>query len=218
VRDLEGAQAQGEADRLLRSCGLERITHLTLASFVPQYLAGDEEAHPYHVATDWLAEIADLPEARYDVAESPVCALFFYCPGRGRGKTHLAAALALEARRRGKLAAFVEENSFLDRLGSCPFKDREEVLRTPGERAWLTVIDDLGQKEAPSDSVRNAWYGVINRRWLARGWTIITSNYTLDQLLARKTINEATYSRLMQMTRGSYVYFDGADRRLVEPH
>jgi DNA replication protein DnaC len=57
---------------------------------------------------------------------------------------------------------------------------------------------------------------VINRRWLARRWTIVTSNYTLDELEAQGTIDDATASRLRQMTRGEYLYFDGEDQRLVD--
>ena len=217
LRAQEAAQGQQQADALLRSCGLDRIGHLTLARFVPQWLAGDDDAHPYAVATAWMAQIAEESVAQYHTVESPAAALFFYCPGKGRGKTHLAAALALEARRRGNLTAYVEENSFLDRLWSCPFEEREALLVVPGERAWLTVLDDVGQREKTSPAVSDAWYGIVNRRWLKRGFTIITSNRTLDELLAGGTINEATYSRLMQMTRGSYVFFDGDDRRLVEP-
>ena len=89
-----------------------------------------------------------------------------------------------------------------------------------GDQCWLTVIDDLG-KSPPNNPTRKsgaqtAWYDIVNRRYLKRGWTIITSNSTLEQLAEQGTINDATYSRLAQMTRRTMIVFIGADYRLID--
>jgi DNA replication protein DnaC len=85
----------------------------------------------------------------------------------------------------------------------------------PGQQSWLTVLDDLGRMNPGKGGVASVWDGLINRRWLARRWMIVTSNYTIDQLAERGTLSEASTSRLKQMTRDEYVLFDGDDQRLV---
>ncbi len=213
ARDAQYRQEQ--AERELGDTGLKRIQHFTLDTFDPDLLvSAAQDTHPLQVATTWLATILRLPHADYHAPDSPPAALYFYSPGKGRGKTHLAAALALEARAQGKLVAYLEETSYLERRWSCPITDLEKLTALPGERAWLTVIDDLGQRHKPSPAVADAWYAVINRRWLKAGWTIITSNKLPDELVDTGTIGEATYSRLMQLIRTQVIYFDGVDQRL----
>jgi hypothetical protein len=216
VRTLEAAKRQQEADALLGDTGMRLIEHLTLDRFDPRRLvAPDERAHPYHIASRWLAALGDRPTADYH-SELPA-ALYFYSPGKGRGKTHLAAGLAWEARKAHKLTAYVGEGRYIDRAWACSFEEREILSALPGERAWLTVIDDLGQRVPGrgSQSIANAWYSVFDRRWLARGWTIITSNLTLEELVDQGTINDATYSRLRQMTKSMRIEFQGIDQRLA---
>ena len=73
----------------------------------------------------------------------------------------------------------------------------------------------MGSRENTPAGLRDFWYDLIGPRWLKRGWTIITSNHTLDELASRGTIDDRVYSRLVQMTGGKIVTFDGADQRLV---
>lgn len=119
-----------------------------------------------------------------------------------------------EARQAGRLVAFADETAYIERYWAAPMEEKAKLSALPGERAWLTVLDDLGQRESTGPGLRDAWYDVVNPRWLKRGWTVITSNWTPDELLARGTINEATYSRIVQMTRGQLVTFTGNDQRL----
>jgi hypothetical protein len=214
VRELEASHAQQQADDLLKASGMAGVAHLTLASFDPRRYPEDQ--NPYEMASRWLARALEYgATADYHDPASPPAALWFYAPGKGRGKTHLAAALAWEARREHRLTALIEEESYLSQVWSCPFEVREALLALPGSRAWLTVVDDIGQRERASSSVADAWYAVINRRYTRRGWTIITSNKTIDELEAMGTINDATRSRLNQMTRGGGVFFDCADQRRI---
>lgn len=145
-------------------------------------------------------------------------ALFLVGP-RGRGKTRTAIELALEADRLDRRVALVNEQKYLTQLRGVPFGPAYEALMAePGERAWLTVVDDIGKHRITSDTdrahVQNAWYGLLDRRYNRRGWTILTSEQTLDQLVAAGTIDDSLYSRLYEMTRGATVPYTGADLRL----
>jgi len=184
----------------------------TLATFDPARMANG--AAVLRVATGWLSAIDPLPVCP-SYSDKPYCALYFYSAGKGRGKTHLAGALVNQARANGRRAVLVDEISYIERYWAASFEEKRALSDLPGERAWLTVLDDLGQKETSSHGLRDAWYDILNPRWLKRGWTVITSNWTPDQLVERGTINPATYSRLVQMTQGKLITFDGADQRLV---
>lgn len=214
-RTSDLAQRQLEAERTMGDPGLARIARFTLATFDPDRLRvalGDD--NPHGRVLDWLAAIHDLPSGDYH--QEPPVALHLYYPGKGTGKTHLAAGAALAARAMHKLAVFIEEVSYLERCWAADFADKERLSMLPGEQAWLTVIDDLGQNRPGKDptGVQKVWYNVINRRWSKCGWTIITSNKTLEQLMDQGTLSEAAYSRLYQMTRGEVVLMDADDQRL----
>lgn len=206
---------QNEADTTMGDPGMGLISHFSLATFDPDRLRvalGSD--NPYDTVMDWLRAIRDLPHGDYH--SGPPVALHLYYAGKGTGKTHLAAGAALAARALGKLTVFIEEVSYLERAWAADFADKERLSMLPGAQAWLTVIDDLGQN-APgrtSTGVEKVWYNVINRRWLKRGWTIITSNKTLDQLMDQGTLSEAAHSRLHQMTGGQIALMDADDQRL----
>lgn len=207
---------QAQAERELGDTGLSRIRHFTFATFDAAWLLSPApEVHPVVIVKQWLHAVRDLPHGDLHDPALPPSGLFLYSPGKGRGKTHLAGASANAAKGWGKLVAFLEETSYLERRWSCPINEIETMTALPGDRAWLTVIDDLGQRSKATESVADAWYSVINRRWLKAGWTIFTSNRLPDELLTHGTINEATYSRLMQLIRKQVVFFAGQDRRLV---
>jgi hypothetical protein len=212
------AQRMADIDSaLLGDAGHKRIEHLTLDCFDPYLLDGDGAEHPYTVATTWLDTIRDRAGViRY--GQGPPACLYFYSAGKGRGKTHLAAALFHQARLFGCRVAFVEELSYLSRYWNMPLcAERELMITLPGERAWLTVIDDLGRRPPGRDrsSTQNAWNDMISRRYNRRGWSIITSNLTLDELVEQGTIDDAAYSRLYEMTQGACLSFVGVDQRLA---
>ncbi len=213
---MDAAYRQGRTESQLGNTGLRQVASLTLDTFDPARLRSRTPAdHPLRIARGWLAAALDYGrQASYRDAASPPAALYFYSPGKGRGKTHLAAGIAHQATAAHELVAFIQEHSYLERRWSCGFEQLEQVSALPGDRAWLTVIDDIGQRARAGASVADAWYAVLNRRWLKAGWTIVTSNLTPDELLAQGTINDATYSRLGQMTRSQLIFFDAPDARL----
>ena len=204
--------------------GYGRVEHLSLNSFEPERLRSipiddDHSYHPYELALQWFGTIIDRESiTRY--GEGPPGALYLWSHGKGRGKTHLAGAIFNRARELHLRVAFIEELSYLSRYRHMPFgMEREHMLLIPGDRAWLTVIDDLGRLDPGTGrgaiGVRNAWNDVISRRYAAHRFTIFTSNYTPDELVARGTIDDAAYSRIYEMTRGAVVIFDGEDQRLL---
>ena len=73
----------------------------------------------------------------------------------------------------------------------------------------LLVIDDIG-KEPPTEWAISTIYNIINGRYEAYLPTIVTTNYSTDDLIARMTPREtkddttarATIDRLMEMCRG----------------
>ena len=211
--DLE--KRQREAERAMGDPGLSQIARFTLASFDPDRLrVRFGESNPLDVVTDWLAAIRELPHGDYHAG--PSVALHLYYAGKGTGKTHLAAGAALHARVMGKLTVFLEEVSYIERAWAADFADKEQLSMLPGETAWLTVIDDIGQNPPGRDprALQKAWYNIINRRWLKGGWTIVTSNKTLEQLMDQGTLSEAAHSRIAQMTRGEVVLMEADDQRL----
>lgn len=217
LRTTPGPQA-------ITGTSMEQVAHFQLATFEPERLLGAGDEHPFNIATSWLAQILDRRCGDYRDPDAPQAALYFYAPsdgkgdeGTGRGKTHLAAGLLWEAHRQRKLTVYVDEYRYIDRYLGADLSEHEALAGLPGERAWLTLIDDIGRRQIAGKGagIQSAWADLITRRWNARGWTIITSNWTLEELVDRKTIDLAIYSRLYQMTRGEYVVFDGVDQRLV---
>lgn len=189
------------------------LSAFTFETFDPHRLTGGPGL--VAAAGRWLGLIQPLAVAApYPDEDAPRPCLYFYSAGKGRGKTHLAGALVNEARHAGRLVAFADEIAYIERYWAASLEEKARLSGLPGERAWLTVLDDLGQRESTGPGLRDAWYDIINPRWLKRGWTVITSNWTPDELLTRGTINEATYSRIVQMTRGQLVTFNGNDQRL----
>lgn len=165
-------------------------------------------------AQRWLEQTIELPFADRSYAD-PRCCLYFYSGGKGRGKTHLAAGVAMAARALGKTISIIDETGFLESYWAAGFEQKQQLTAGPSDKAWLSVFDDMGSREKTPEGLRDLWYDLIGPRWLKRGWTIVTSNWTLDELAARGTIDDRVYSRLYQMTGGKIITFDGVDQRLV---
>ena len=186
--------------------------HFSLETFDASLLSGGDKL--LLAARRWLDQASALPFADRSYGD-PRCCLYFYSGGKGRGKTHLAAAIALEARAANKPISIVDETGFLEAYWAADFAHRASLTSGPAERAWLTVFDDMGSREKTPEGLRDLWYDLIGPRWLKRGFTIVTSNSTLDELVSRGTIDDRVYSRLYQMTGGKIITFDGADQRLT---
>jgi DNA replication protein DnaC len=195
-------------------CDVRQYQAFTLDTFDSSRLTNGDKL--VAAGRKWLEQISAMPFADRTYAD-PRCCLFFYSAGKGRGKTHLAAAIALVARAAGKTISIVDETGFLEAYWAAGFDAKQQLTAAPSDKAFLTVFDDMGSREKTPEGLRDLWYDLIGPRWLKRGWTIITSNWTLDELAARGTIDDRVYSRLVQMTGGKIVTFDGVDQRLEQP-
>ena len=179
------------------------------------------------------AGLDDFPVAVSERTEKflsgPAQGIFIF-GGAGVGKTHLCAALLKEhlAGQMGK--EIPDDGSF-----SAPSRDRTCFVAVPdlllgirsafavargnaeGEavrrcsEADLLVLDDLGA-EKPSEWSNGVLYLIVNARYSAMRKTIVSSNFTLDEV--GEKIGDRIASRLAGM--GSIIQLLGPDRRLGE--
>jgi len=126
-------------------------------------------------------------ETAYRLAQDFACSpdgWLVFQGAHGCGKTHLAAAIVNHRYRHGKPALFVVVPDLLDHLRSTFSPESkisydrlfESVRSTP-----LLVLDDLGTQTA-SPWAREKLYQIINHRYNARLATVITTNYTTDEI------------------------------------
>jgi len=216
-RHQAALQAQYRVSDTLAGPPLEQLgRHMTLDQFDHTLLrngAGDN--HPYTAATRWVRAI-EAYGVRADVTDpaSPPQALYFYSPQPGCGKTHLAAALGYTARDTvRRRVAVVIEDVYLQQVWSTSLQDKGALIDRMAVRPWLTIIDALGQREDVRASVRNEYYVLLDRRYSCGGWTVITSNFTPDELLEYGVLHPYAYSRLVAMIGGRVLYVDGQDQR-----
>lgn len=145
---------------------------------------------PRAYARDTFSDYDVTPEnreavraARWMVANESGRGLFFYGP-RGTGKTKLAAIIANERVRKGKPVLF---SSVPDLMGDIRATFRrgntEETLQSVKEADFL-VLDDLGA-ERMTEWVGEQLFAIINHRHNERLATIITSNYSPDDIVDR---------------------------------
>lgn len=127
----------------------------------------------------------------------------------GTGKTRLSASIGHALVRRGKHGVrFVRSADLLEQ--ELKGESRYDEACSCG----YLVLDDLG-KEHPSDWAASVLFGVVDARYSTCRPTVITSNYSIPQLLSRYRGNaqmEAVASRLSEVCREIHV--DGSDKRL----
>ena len=102
----------------------------------------------------------------------------------GCGKTHLAAAIVNYRYQHGEPALFVVVPDLLDHLRSTFSPDSRtsyDRLFESVKNASLLALDDLGTQTA-SPWAKEKLYQVINHRYNARLPTVITTNYSTDEI------------------------------------
>jgi DNA replication protein DnaC len=109
----------------------------------------------------------------------------------GCGKTHLAAAIVNHHYQARKPALFVVVPDFLDHLRSA-FNPESKVsydrLFERVKTAPLLVLDDFGE-QTTTPWVREKLYQVINYRYNARLATVITTRYSLEEILEQVEVS-----------------------------
>lgn len=115
--------------------------------------------------------------------------------GVGVGKTHLSLAIANVVINRGYSVIFGNSQNIISDLQSEEFNEKKETQYN--KRAVLNcdllIIDDLGT-EVLNQSRIAILYNIINSRLLSKLPTIISSNFTLDEL--EEKYDQRIFSRI----------------------
>ena len=148
------------------------VAHMTFQTFDPNGLG---------MTGPLRQNLIDAKKLAVDYSEHPDGWLVLL--GRyGSGKTHLAAAIAHDRRRRGDDVSFVLVPELLDYLRSTfnTEKSSYEVLNQV-KRVGLLVLDDFSEP-VESDWTREKLYEILNFRYLTKLPTVITSSKDIDDL------------------------------------
>lgn len=126
----------------------------------------------------------------------------------GRGKTHLAAAIANQRLDQGDSVCFVNVPDLLDELRASFAPDavqRYDDLFTRVREAPVLVLDDFGAHQT-TPWAQEKLYQILNYRYEGRMPTVITTNTEmakLDQRIASR-IGDLRNSRLYEITAPDY--------------
>jgi DNA replication protein DnaC len=131
----------------------------------------------------------------------------------GRGKTHLAVAIAYRAIQNGFTARFVSVGPLIDALSAAA---RDGRLREATEE-WVLpdvlVIDEIGYLHH-ADNAANMLFGVVDQRYLDRKPIVFTTNKRLrdwGEVLHDRDLAEVILDRVLE--RGEHIMLGGRSWR-----
>ena len=139
------------------------------------------------------------------------CAIFQGKPGRG--KTHLAIAIAYRAIQNGFEAHFVTAAELIDALSRATRQGRFQEVLERYLHPHVLVIDEVGYLSYGPDAA-NVLFHVVNARHLKRRSMIFTTNKHHDdwgQVLHDSDLAAAIVDRVLE--RGRYIKLDGPSIR-----
>lgn len=131
----------------------------------------------------------------------------------GRGKTHLAVAVAYRAIQNGFEAFFTSADEMIGALSHAALAGRLEAALEPYVHPHVLVIDELGYQSYAADAA-NVLFRVVSIRHLKRRSTIVTTNKplaALGQVLHDADLAEAILDRLLE--RGTHYVLRGRSYR-----
>jgi len=131
----------------------------------------------------------------------------------GRGKTHLAVAIAYRAIQNGFEARFTTADELIGALSHAAAEAKLDQALEPYVHPHVLVLDELGYQSYAPDAA-NVLYRVVNDRYLRRRPIIVTTNKplaALGQLLHDGDLAEAILDRLLE--RGTHYLLRGRSYR-----
>jgi DNA replication protein DnaC len=131
----------------------------------------------------------------------------------GRGKTHLAVAVAYRAIQNGFEAFFTSADELIGALSHAALAGRLEAALEPYVHPHVLVIDELGYQSYAADAA-NVLFRVVSIRHLKRRSTLVTTNKPLAALghvLHDPDLAEAILDRLLE--RGTHYVLRGRSYR-----
>ena len=131
----------------------------------------------------------------------------------GRGKTHLAVAIAYRAIQNGFEARFTTADELIGDLSNAAAQGRLDDAIEPYVHPHVLVIDELGYQSYAPDAA-NVLYRVVNDRYLRRRPMLLTTNKplaALGQVLHDGDLAEAILDRVFE--RGTHFILRGRSYR-----
>lgn len=133
--------------------------------------------------------------------------------GPGRGKTHIAVALAYRAIQNGFEARFATATALIDELAAAGRAGTLREATAAYVQPHVLIIDEVGYLHH-ADTAANVLYGVIDQRCLKRKPMIFTTNKKLNQwgaVLHDPQLAEALLDRILE--RGQHISLGGPSWR-----
>ena len=143
----------------------------------------------------------------------------------GTGKTHLAAAIALQLMEDGIPCIFKTSIDLLEDIRRT-FANNDGITEQQVLKVYkdvdLLIVDDFG-KEMCTEWAMTILYAILNDRYEAMRPTIITTNFNDDALIARlkrKGFDSASMGAILSRLKETSVLVSMAwrDWRINEPH
>ncbi len=131
----------------------------------------------------------------------------------GRGKTHLAIALAYKAIQHGFEARFITASALIDKLHAAARSGTLTEATTEYVQPHVLVVDEVGYLQCADDAA-NVLYGVVDQRCLKRRPIIFTTNKALSSwgtVLHDADLAEALLDRVLE--RGEHIRLSGKSWR-----
>lgn len=131
----------------------------------------------------------------------------------GRGKTHLAVAIAYRAIQNGFTARFVSAGDLIDTLAAASRTGRLREATATWTEPHVLVIDEVGYLHHAPDAA-NVLFGVVDQRYLARKPMIFTTNKRLREwgdVLHDPDLAEVILDRVLE--RGEHLALGGRSWR-----
>jgi DNA replication protein DnaC len=131
----------------------------------------------------------------------------------GRGKTHLAVAIAYRAIQNGYEARFTTAAQLIDELSAAAREGRLSAALVPYVHPHVLVIDEVGYLAHRADAA-NVLFQVVDHRYLHKKPMLFTTNKPLTQwgqVLHDPDLAEAITDRVLE--RGRFIPLRGASYR-----